>query len=101
MEDQYELILYDEEEGPAKHWKPVIPNTLMFDEEFGGFMGLIENFLQVIRGKEQPLVTGWDGYKAYELNVAAHLSMARQEAILLPLNLQDSDAEVKKWLGKK
>ncbi len=101
VEDQYELILYDDEEGPSKHWKPVIPNTLMFDEEFGGFMGLIENFLQVIRGEEQPLVTGRDGYKAYELNVAAHLSMVRQEAITLPLNPQESDAEMKKWLGKK
>ena len=45
VEDQYELRLYDSEEGPAKSWRPVVPNTLLFDEEFGGFMGLIENFL--------------------------------------------------------
>ncbi len=44
--------LYDSEEGPAKSWRPVVPNTLLFDEEFGGFMGLIENFLQVIRGQD-------------------------------------------------
>jgi hypothetical protein len=59
------LILYDEEEGPAKHWRPVIPNTLIFDEEFGGFLGMIENFLQAARGVEQPLVTGWDGHRSY------------------------------------
>jgi hypothetical protein len=35
-----------------------VPNTLLFDEEFGGFMGLIENFLQVIRGAELPAVAG-------------------------------------------
>ncbi len=98
VEDQYELKLYDSEEGPCKSWKPVIPNTLIFDEEFGGFMGLIENFLQVIRGKEKPLVTGWDGHKAYELNVATHLSMAKNEKIQLPLNSELADNECMKWL---
>lgn len=101
VEDQYELILYDEEEGPAKHWKPVIPNTLIFDEEFGGFMGMIENFLQVIRGVEDPLVTGWDGYYAYELNVAAHLSMCREDIVSLPLDPVAADEEQKAWLGLK
>jgi len=100
VEDQYELILYDEEEGPTKHWKPVIPNTLIFDEEFGGFMGLIENFLQVIRGEEKPIVTGWDGYKAYELNVATHLSLFRKEIIHLPIDPKSADSDTKKWLGK-
>ncbi len=98
VEDQYELILYDSEEGPAKHWGPVIPNTLIFDEEFGGFMGMIENFLQVIRGEEEPLVTGWDGYKAYELNVAAHLSMKRGEPVALPLDPVQADREANVWL---
>jgi predicted dehydrogenase len=101
VEDQYELILYDDEEGPAKHWKPVIPNTLIFDEEFGGFMGMIENFLQVIRGAEAPLVTGWDGYYAYELNVAAHLSMHRGEPVSLPLDPAAADDEQYAWLGEK
>lgn len=99
VEDQYELILYDSEEGPAKHWTPIIPNTLIFDEEFGGFMGMIENFLQVIRGEEQPLVTGWDGYRAYELNVAAHLSMKRGEPVSLPLDPASADEEAADWLA--
>lgn len=101
VEDQYELILYDSEEGPAKHWTPIIPNTLIFDEEFGGFVGLIENFLQVIRGNEQPIVSGWDGYHAYEINVATHLSMSRGEPVSLPLDPVAADDELKAWLGIK
>ena len=101
VEDQFELILYDEEEGPAKHWRPIIPNTLIFDEEFGGFMGMIENFCQAIRGTDRPLVTGWDGHRAYEINVAAHLSMYRQEVVPLPLDPQPSDEEARAFLTKK
>ena len=93
VEDQYELLLYDSEQGPTQSWRPVIPNTLIFDEEFGGFMGLIENFLQVIRGEEKPLVTGWDGFRAYELNVATLLSLGRNEPVTLPLAPADADAE--------
>jgi hypothetical protein len=65
----------------------------LFDEEFGGFMGLIENYLQVIRGAEQPLVTGWDGHRAYELDVATLLSLHRKTAICIPLDPAAADAE--------
>lgn len=85
VEDQCELILYDSEAGPAKSWRPVIPNTLIFDEEFGGYMGQVENFLQAIRGAEQPLVTGWDGHHALELCRAAHRSLEQRGKVLLPL----------------
>lgn len=93
VEDQYELLLYDSEEGPAKSWKPVMPNTLLFDEEFGGFTGLIENFLQVIRGVEEPVVTGWDGHRALELCAATHISLHRGEPVSLPLDPEEADAE--------
>jgi predicted dehydrogenase len=101
VEDQYELILYDEEEGPAKHWRPVIPNTLIFDEEFGGFMGMIDNFLQAIRGSEAPVVTGWDGHRAYEINVASHLSISRKSVVSLPLDPCSADAETAEFLKGK
>ena len=100
VEDQFELILYDEEVGPAKHWRPAIPNTLIFDEEFGGFLGMIENFLQAMRGIEQPVVTGWDGHRAYELNVASHLSMHRHEEVYLPLNPAEADEEARAFLNQ-
>lgn len=99
VEDQHELILYDSEEGPAKSWRTVIPNTLLFDEEFGGFMGIIENFAQVIRGADQPLVTGWDGYRAFELLTAMQLSLSRKAPISLPLDPQSADVEVREWLA--
>ncbi len=79
----------------------MIPNTLIFDEEFGGFMGLIENFLQVIRGVEKPIVTGWDGLRAYELLVASELSLARGgEVVRLPLEAEAADEEAHAWLEK-
>jgi predicted dehydrogenase len=90
VEDQSELWLYDSEEGPAKCWRPVIPHTLLFDEEFGGYMGLIENFAQAIRAEEQPAVTGWDGHRALELSIAMHLSIARHEAVALPLCAEET-----------
>ncbi len=98
VEDNEELILYDSEEGPAQSWKPVVTNTLLFDEEFGGFMGMVENFLQVIRGKEKPVVTGWDGYHAYELKAATQLAIARKETVSLPLEPEAADGEVSHWL---
>jgi predicted dehydrogenase len=98
VEDQYELILYDSEEGPTKSWRPVIPNTLIFDEEFGGFMGLIENFLQVIRGVEEPIVTGWDGHRAYELAVATLLSLHQRQPVDLPLDPGAADTERAEFL---
>ena len=98
VEDQHELVLHDSEEGPTKSWRPAISNTLLFDEEFGGFMGLIENFLQTIRGIDKPLVTGWDGYRAYELVMACHVSLSRREAVRLPLNPRSADEELHSWL---
>ena len=98
VEDQYELVLHDSEEGPTKVWKPVIPNTLLFDEEFGGFVGLLENFLQALRGIEKPLVTGWDGYRALELSVACHLSLSLRDEIHLPLDPLSATKELQSWL---
>jgi UDP-N-acetylglucosamine 3-dehydrogenase len=98
VEDQSELLVYDAEEGPARSWKPVVPNTLLFDEEFGGYMGLIENFAQVIRGREQPFVTGQDGLRALELAVATHLSLDRRARVTLPVEIDTADHEMRAWL---
>lgn len=100
VEDQHELIVYTSELGGAQSWRPVVPNTLLFDEEFGGYMGIVENFAQAIRGVEAPLVTGWDGYRAYELLCAVHLAMARRDWVRLPLEIDTTDQDVRRWLGR-
>jgi len=101
VDDQYVLTLYDDETGPAKSWTPVIPNTLIFDEEFGGFTGLIENFCDCIRGTDRPLVTGHDGYKALELVYAFHMAAASGEKIPLPLDPETADKAMGKIFEKK
>lgn len=97
VEDQHELIIYDSEEGPAKSWRTVVPNTLLFDEEFGGYMGIVENFAQAIRGFDQPRVTGWDGYRAFELLAAAQLALIRKTTVTLPIS-GDVGEEISAWL---
>lgn len=99
VDDQYKLTLHASETEGSQYWTPIIPNTLIFDEEFGGFTGLLENFLQVIRGSERPIVTGWDGYRAYEILVASELSLARKGAVVeLPLDPECADEEALAWL---
>ena len=101
VEDQYELTLYADEREGAQSWRPVMPNTLLFDEEFGGYMSLVDNFCQAIRGAETPIVTGWDGYRAYELLTAIHLSLASRTSIPLPLtDIAAADAIVRAWLKR-
>ncbi|MHB8279491.1 MAG: Gfo/Idh/MocA family protein [Candidatus Humimicrobiaceae bacterium] len=98
IEDQDKLILYDSEKGPSKSWNPIIASTMVFDEEVGGYMGLIDNFVEVIRGNEKPLVTGWDGFKACEVVAASHLSIIENTAIKIPLDVKSADSELIKWL---
>jgi predicted dehydrogenase len=81
VEDQLELTLYDEETGPAKSWKPAIPNTLMLDESFGGYAGLLENVLDAVRGLGPLGASGRDGAVAVALVAAIHESIARGETV--------------------
>jgi predicted dehydrogenase len=67
IDDQLEVTLFDDETGPAKSWKPAVPNTLMFDESFGGYSGLLENVLDAIRGLVPLSTTGADGARAVGL----------------------------------
>jgi predicted dehydrogenase len=94
VDDVFKLVLYDSATGPAKVWKPVLANTLLFDEEFGGYLPQLEHFLQVVRGQEQSSVTPMDGYRAVELITATHLAMASGEAVPLPLDPNEADAEL-------
>jgi hypothetical protein len=51
-------------------------------------------FKRQVRGLAAPLATGWDGYHAYELSVATHLSSLRRQPVALPLAAPEADAEL-------
>jgi predicted dehydrogenase len=84
VDDQSTLTLHAAEYEPAHVWSPVVPNTLLSAEEWGGYVGMLEAFLAAARGE----TTGFaptDGYRALELVTATRLSLTRGEPIDLPL----------------
>jgi len=81
VEDQLETVLFDEETGPAKSWRPAIPNTLMFDEEFGGYVGQLENALDAVRGVAPVNSSGLDGAAAVGLIEATRRSITANTEI--------------------
>jgi predicted dehydrogenase len=81
VDDQHELTLYDDETGPAKSWRPVVPNTLTFDESFGGYAGQLENVLDALRGTAPLAVTGRDGAAAVRLIAAIRRSLTEAAEI--------------------
>lgn len=91
VEDQFELTLWDEETGPAKSWRPAIPNTLLFDESFGGYAGLLENVLDALRGIAPLAAPARDGAAALELAAAIRLSLRLGRPVTLPLDPATAD----------
>ena len=81
VDDQFETALYDDETGPAKIWRPTVPSTLMFDESFGGYAGLLDNLLDAIRGVVPLASTGADGAAVIALIDAIRLSLQRNAEI--------------------
>ena len=76
VDDQFETTLFDEETGPAKSWRPAVPNTLMFDESFGGYAGLLDNVLDAVRGLAALAAPASDGAAAVGLIEAIRRSIA-------------------------
>ena len=81
VDDQIETTLYDEETGPAKSWRPAVPNTLLFDEAFGGYAGLLENVLDAGRGLAHLAVPASQGAAAVGLIEAIRRSIAEDRDI--------------------
>ena len=94
VDDAYALTLHDDERGPSRSWRPVPPNTLLFDTELGGYTGLLDDFLQAIRGAAPPAATGWDGARALELLRGVQLSLAQRTWIRFPLDAAEADRRV-------
>jgi predicted dehydrogenase len=81
VDDQWQTTLYDEETGPAKSWAPVLPNTLMFDEAFGGYSGLLDNVLDAVRGAVPLGAPAVDGANAIGLIEAIRRSVAEDREL--------------------
>jgi len=81
VDDQLELTLHDSETASARNWRPSVPNTLMFDESFGGYSGLLENVLDSVRGLAKLGSSGRDGAAAIALIDAIRFSLERDAEI--------------------
>lgn len=103
VDDVFELTIYDSETGPVKSWRPVLANTLLFDEEFGGYLPQLEHFLQAVRCEEEASLGGIDGYRAVELIAATHLAISRGSGVSLPLDPKETAPELaairQRWQG--
>lgn len=88
IDDQATLTLYAGEYEPAQTWGPVLPNTLVSAEEWGGHVGMLDDFLTAVRSGGDPVTTSrWDGYRACEVVAATELSLERGQPVTLPLPL--------------
>ena len=85
VEDQATLTLHAAEYEPARVWSPVVPNTLLSAEEWGGYVGMLEAFLAAVRGDATKLSAN-DGYRALELVVATRRSLERGAPVEVPLD---------------
>jgi predicted dehydrogenase len=85
VEDQSTLTLHPGEYEPARVWSPVVPSTLVSAEEWGGYVGLLEDFLAAVRAGAPSGPRTWDGYRALELVEAVRRSAERGAAVPLPL----------------
>src|SRR5262249_46630496 len=85
VDDQSTLTLHAGEYKPAQVWSPVVPNTLVSAQGWGGYVGRLGASLAGVRGgitEFAPL----DGSRALELVVATRLSLERRAVVDLPMD---------------
>jgi predicted dehydrogenase len=76
VDDQARAQLHPAELAPAERFEPVVPSTLVSDLEWGGYVPMLEDFLDAVRGGEMALARPWDGVRALELVAAIERSVA-------------------------
>jgi predicted dehydrogenase len=76
VDDQARAQLHPSELAPAERYEPVVPSTLVSDLEWGGYVPMLEDFLQAVRGSEMALTGPEDGVRALELVEAIERSAA-------------------------
>jgi predicted dehydrogenase len=94
VDDQRSVTIYPADEGPAERWEQVVPHTLLSAEEWGGFAGLLDDFLDAVRGGRLRRTVAADGYRALELVAATQLSALGAGLVSLPLEPATADAEL-------
>lgn len=87
VEDQSTVTAHVAEYEPARVWAPVAPNTLLSGEEWGGYVGMLEDFLVAVRGGVPTATSLRDGYRALELVVATRLALERSTPVELPCDV--------------
>jgi len=81
VEDGTTVTLHNSEEGPSQTWSPVVPHTLLFDEEFGGYAGELRNFIRAVRGEEEPAISGEDGIAVLQIAEMIHSSIRERRYV--------------------
>lgn len=81
VEDQNDAILHPGEEQPSERWTGVVPNTLVSGLEWGGYVGLLAEWLDAIRGKPPVVTSPADGLRAIELADAIAASAASGDVV--------------------
>lgn len=77
VDDQARATLHAGEREPARSWAPVVPSTLVSDLEWGGYVPMLEDFLDAVRhGGGMTLAAPEDGVRAVELVEAIRASLA-------------------------
>jgi predicted dehydrogenase len=76
VEDQGVATLHPGEGRPAETWTPVVPNTLVSGLEWGGYVGMLEEWLDAVRGSPPRVAAPEDGLRAVELVAAIRASAA-------------------------
>lgn len=67
VDDQARATLHPSEFAPTQCYQPVVPSTLVSDLEWGGYVPMIEDFLDAVRIGAPMLTTADDGARALDL----------------------------------
>lgn len=82
VEDGVSVQLHDSDTGPSKVWAPVMPHTLFFDEEFGGYVGELRAFADAVRGGHGVAASGDDGVEVLIIAYMIHTSIKERRYVL-------------------
>ena len=84
VDDQARAVLHAGEDAAAESYAPVVPSTLVSDLEWGGYVPMLEDFLDAVRGGRMQLAEPEDGLYAVELVEGIERSVGANGATVRP-----------------